>query len=142
MAAGVIDVLQGMGICARWRRDTPGVWVVPSTPQAQQERTKAAKICAFGIHVRHRVAVHGLALNVSTDLRAFDAIVPCGMPGAAVTSIGQLTGRSPAVAELSSQLACALGRRFDLPMVEVDPKVLPPLRDCQMENGTDNMILA
>jgi lipoate-protein ligase B len=130
MARGVIDLLGELGIQGRWRREAPGVWV------------GGAKICAFGIHVRHRVAVHGLALNVTTELSAFDAIVPCGMPGVAVTSIARLIPEVPPLAVLAAALARTLAGSFGVSLSSVAPPPLPPDPDCQMENGTDNMISA
>ena len=50
------------------------------------------KICSIGIHVSRHITMHGLALNVNTDLRYFDYINPCGMPGNVMTSISQLLG--------------------------------------------------
>jgi lipoate-protein ligase B len=130
MASGVIALLAEQGIQAQWRRETPGVWV------------NGAKLCAFGIHVRHRVAIHGLALNVHTDLRAFESIVPCGLPGVAVTSIERLTGVRDSLALLAPRLARHLARAFALEPREVEARMLPAVPDCQMENETDNMILA
>jgi lipoate-protein ligase B len=140
MARGVIALLAELGIAAEWRRDTPGVWV------------NGAKICAFGIHIRHRVAIHGLALNVHTDLRAFDAIVPCGLSGVAITSIerairrepgdGEALDRADSPAALAPRLARQLALAFGLEAREVEAAMLPAVPDCQMENGTDNMILA
>lgn len=46
-----------------------------------------AKVAAVGINVSRWVTSHGLALNVSTDLAAFDRIVPCGVQGKAVSSL-------------------------------------------------------
>jgi len=70
MARAIAGVLATFGVDAAWRRETPGLWIGD------------AKICAFGVHVRHGVAMHGFALNVSRDLGGFDLIVPCGLPGA------------------------------------------------------------
>lgn len=49
--------------------------------------TSGAKLGAVGIRVRDGVTLHGLALNVTTDLALFDLITPCGMPGVGVTSL-------------------------------------------------------
>jgi lipoyl(octanoyl) transferase len=46
-----------------------------------------AKIAAFGVRVRRWISMHGLALNVRTDLAHFNHIVPCGLHGRPVTSL-------------------------------------------------------
>jgi lipoyl(octanoyl) transferase len=113
MARAVIALLAPLGIEGHWRRTSPGVWV------------GASKICAFGVQVRHGVSIHGLALNVSTDLRAFAAIVPCGLPDATVTSVAQLCdGRAPPLPLLAGQLARSLTSVFGLDACEVEPQDL------------------
>jgi lipoyl(octanoyl) transferase len=110
MAAGLAALLAEMGITARWRRDAPGLWV-----DGAGAGGAPAKICAFGVHVRRRVAIHGFALNVTTDLDAFGLIVPCGLSGAAVTSIAALGGGgavTPALATLAERAADVLGRAY------------------------------
>ena len=104
MAAAIVEVLAALGISGRWRRDRPGVWVGDD------------KICAFGVHVRHRVAIHGFALNATTPGEAFAPIVPCGLPEGGVTSIARLRGSAPALEELAGATAVALGRSFGLPL--------------------------
>ena len=76
----------------------------------------ADKICAFGVHVRHRVAIHGFALNATTPVEAFAAIVPCGLSTGGVTSIARLCGRAPALPELARATAEAFERVFGLPL--------------------------
>jgi lipoyl(octanoyl) transferase len=117
MAAGLAALLAELGIAARWRRDVPGLWVDGAGPGGAP-----AKICAFGVHVRRRVAIHGFALNVTTDLDAFGLIVPCGLRDAAVTSIGALGGGSgvPALAELAGRAARMLGRAYGVRFVRED----------------------
>jgi lipoyl(octanoyl) transferase len=83
MANAIIEWLARFEVSAQWRSQTPGVWVGNE------------KICAFGIHVRHRIAIHGFALNLSTDMQGFSAIVPCGLRDAGVTSLSRLLGRAP-----------------------------------------------
>jgi lipoyl(octanoyl) transferase len=109
MARGLASLLAPFGISAAWRRDTPGLWI------DRGESNPPAKICAFGVHVRHRVTIHGFALNVATNLDAFDLIVPCGLTGAAVTSIAALTRDAPAVEALAPRAADALGDAFGVP---------------------------
>jgi lipoyl(octanoyl) transferase len=118
MAEAVIALLGRFGITGEWRRTLPGVWV------------GSEKICAFGVQVRRGVSVHGLALNVSTDLLAFSTIVPCGLPRARVTSMAQLLGQvAPPLAELAAELARLLARAFRLdlaPAPAPSSEIWPP----------------
>ena len=57
------------------------VWLEPDNP------FRARKICAMGIRCSRWVTMHGFALNVNTDLRFFELIVPCGITDKGVTSI-------------------------------------------------------
>jgi lipoyl(octanoyl) transferase len=117
MADGLIQVLAGLGITAAWRRETPGLWV--QTPLGE------AKICSFGVNVHRRVAVHGFALNVAVDLDAFGLIVPCGLPGVAMTSIDRLVSGTAAPPPLTPErlagdVAAALGRSFGRDFQSID----------------------
>jgi lipoyl(octanoyl) transferase len=76
----VIDALARFGIRGRRDPGATGVW------------TDSGKICAMGVRVSRWVSMHGLALNVTTNLDHFDLIVPCGLAGRAVTSVGALLG--------------------------------------------------
>ena len=76
-----IGLLSTLGITGHRRTPYPGsVWVDDS------------KICSIGIHVSHHITMHGIALNVNTDLRYFDYINPCGIRGNVMTSISQVLG--------------------------------------------------
>jgi lipoyl(octanoyl) transferase len=111
MARGLAALLAPMGVAAAWRRDAPGLWI------DRDNGSPLAKICAFGVHVRHRVTIHGFALNVTTALDAFDLIVPCGLRDVAVTSIAALTGGAPPLEALAPRAATALGDAFGLRFV-------------------------
>jgi lipoyl(octanoyl) transferase len=78
-----------------------GVWVATS-PQAE------AKIAAVGVRVRRWITCHGIAVNVTTDLRHFEGIVPCGLRDHAVTSIEALGGKWT-----MGDLDAALAQEFD-----------------------------
>ena len=71
----LIAALGDLGIPAERNPGFTGVW------------TRGRKIASIGIHVRQWVTWHGFALNVTTDLSAFDLIVPCGIPNVVMTSV-------------------------------------------------------
>jgi lipoate-protein ligase B len=69
-----------------------------------------SKVCAIGVRLmRMRVSLHGFALNCTTDLSWYDAIVPCGLAGEGVASLSQLAGRAITVEEVAPCVA----RRFE-----------------------------
>lgn len=73
------------------------------------------KVCAIGVRLmRMRVSLHGFALNCSTDLSWFDAIVPCGLGHTGVTSLSELAGRDITVDEVAPIVARRFGDVFDL----------------------------
>jgi lipoyl(octanoyl) transferase len=55
--------------------------------------TNNKKIASIGIHVSRGITMHGLAINVSTDLSFFDHIVSCGIKGVEMTSIEKELGK-------------------------------------------------
>jgi lipoyl(octanoyl) transferase len=80
----------------------PGVWL------GEPDR----KIGALGARVRRWVTNHGLALNVNTDLRDFDLIVPCGLHGKGVTSVARELGRPVPMDEVAARATRYLARAF------------------------------
>ena len=77
------------------------------------------KVCAIGVRLmRMRVSLHGFALNCTTDLSWFDAIVPCGLGRTGVTSMSELAGREVTVDEIAPLLVQrfeeVFGIRLDL----------------------------
>ena len=64
-----------------------GIWV---NAQLHQEE----KLAAIGVHISRWVTSHGFAYNVSTDLRYFDLIVPCGIADRKATSLEKLLQRT------------------------------------------------
>ncbi len=101
----VIDCLSRCSVKAFTDPSAIGVWV------GQPERL--AKICAIGVRIRRGATLHGLALNVTTDLRYFDLIVPCGLEDRAVTTIARVAGhRTPAIAHVKWLLGNAITGRL------------------------------
>ncbi|MEO8445067.1 MAG: lipoyl(octanoyl) transferase LipB [Gammaproteobacteria bacterium] len=76
----VIALVATYGISASARREAPGVYV------------DGAKLASIGLRVRRGCTYHGLALNITPDLAAFDGINPCGYAGLPVTSLDKLGG--------------------------------------------------
>ncbi len=74
------------------------------------------------MHLSRWVTSHGFAYNVSTDLRYFDLIVPCGIADKRATSLEKLLGRSVKMEEVSPRIAAHLGELlcFDLRPAERD----------------------
>lgn len=74
-----------------------GVWLDVGTPRER-------KICAIGVRSSHFVTMHGLALNVNTDLNFFRYIHPCGFIDKGVTSLAVEVGRPVEMAEVKERL--------------------------------------
>ena len=104
----VIDTLAGYGVRGHREAGATGVWV--RTGEGVSGGTAgSAKVCAMGVRIRKGCTMHGLALNVRTDLSHFEAIVPCGLAGRAVTSLAALLGeRCPAMATVKRDVVTAL----------------------------------
>ena len=97
----VIATLAELDLAAQTDPQAIGIWV----PIAGQLH----KICALGVRIRRGVSMHGIALNVNTDLSYFNLIVPCGLTGRPVTSIQQvLNGSAPSMEKVKA----ALTRKF------------------------------
>jgi len=95
VARALCAVADELGVRAEWRRDPAGVW------------TERGKLAACGIHVHRGVAIHGFALNVSTDVSAagpFGLIVPCGLSCSRVTSLAAEGAAPPELADLAARV--------------------------------------
>lgn len=93
----VISVCAAYGIKAGRVEGATGVWLDGDGP-------KARKICAIGVRSSHYCTMHGLALNVNTDLRYFSYINPCGFVDKGVTSLQKELGREMPFEEVRERL--------------------------------------
>lgn len=91
--AGLIAVCAELGITGVRVPGRSGVWIVDGNGER--------KVAAIGIRVASGTSMHGFALNVNPDLSAFDAIVPCGISDAAVTSLARELGREITIDEVT-----------------------------------------
>jgi lipoate-protein ligase B len=89
----IIRTIAPWGLAGEHHPTHTGVWV------------HGRKIASIGVAVRQWISYHGIALNVTTDLRYFGAIHPCGLSPEVMTSMEQLTGRSVSLPEVQSRFA-------------------------------------
>ncbi len=100
----VIRTCADYGIATERISGLTGVWLTDGVPR---------KICAIGVKSSRWVTMHGLAMNVNTDLSYFGNIVPCGIEDKAVTSLQQELGREIPLAEAGEKLKKHLGDLFE-----------------------------
>ena len=98
-------------VCARFSvtagrvEGRSGVWVCDDAGER--------KLGQIGIRVARGVTLHGFALNVHPDMSAFDAIVPCGIADAGVTSLALEAGREITVDDVLVDVVDAVRSAFD-----------------------------
>jgi len=101
----LVRMLAAYGIAAYRDPKYTGVW------------TADGKIAAMGVHLSRWITRHGFALNVNTDLSYYELIVPCGIAGKTVTSMGRALRRPvdlEQVAErVAAEFAALFGRRLE-----------------------------
>jgi lipoyl(octanoyl) transferase len=104
------------GIAAERVAGKTGIWVrVGNTEE---------KLAAIGVHISRWVTSHGFAYNVSTDLRNFELIVPCGIADRKATSLEKLLGKNLETREVAPRIAKHLGELLGLEMAESSRKDL------------------
>jgi lipoyl(octanoyl) transferase len=110
------------GMASRRVAGRTGVWVDRPKREVQevkdveeiQEIQEEEKLGAIGVHLSRWVTTHGFAYNVSTDLRYFDLIVPCGIAGKRATSLEKLLGRHVEMSEVAPRITAQLAEMLDL----------------------------
>ncbi len=101
----VIRTCADFGVSATRIEGLTGVWITEGMPR---------KICAIGVKSSRWVTMHGLALNVNTDLSYFGNIVPCGIDDKAVTSLQMEIGHELSMQEVAEKLKLHFGELFEV----------------------------
>jgi lipoyl(octanoyl) transferase len=101
----MIRATKEFGVEAHRIEEFHGIWL--------DTATGPEKLAALGVHLSRWVTSHGFAYNVSTDLRYFDLIVPCGITDKRATSLERALGREVDVREVSGSLARNFGEVFN-----------------------------
>ena len=98
----LIRALGAIGVEAERNPGLTGVW------------THGRKIASIGVHARDWVTWHGFALNVTTDLRYFELMVPCGIQAVEMTSVERELGRVVGMGEVEGAVVKAIEQAFTL----------------------------
>ncbi|MBS1782933.1 MAG: lipoyl(octanoyl) transferase LipB [Bacteroidetes bacterium] len=106
----IIRVLKSYDVEAGRLPGSTGVWLEAKTPRAR-------KICAMGVRCSRWITIHGFALNVNTDLKYFDYIVPCGIKDKSVTSLAVELGHVVDEVEVAARLRYEFSQVFEANIV-------------------------
>jgi lipoyl(octanoyl) transferase len=106
MENAMIAVLASYGLESYWLEGKTGVWL-------KDKSSRERKIASLGIAVRKGVSYHGLALNVSTDLKYFELISPCGFEPKVMTTMKEQLAREISLREVEDKLAAELATRYE-----------------------------
>jgi lipoyl(octanoyl) transferase len=127
MEEALIRLCGGFGVLAGRIAGLTGVWCGVFLPETSSEAPPPAgqgrKIAAIGIHVARGITSHGFAFNVTTDLRDFALIVPCGIPDHPVTSLQQEAKNPdalPTLEAIAHQAARHFGQVFGQQVLAVE----------------------
>ena len=102
----VIDLAAEYGIECHRSEGASGVWVT--------QGARLVKLCAVGVRASHGVTMHGLAMNVSTDLNWFHLINPCGFTDRGVCSLSSLTGGTVTMEEVKPKFIDYLTKNLNV----------------------------
>lgn len=106
LEAALIDAVARLGVEATTVDGRTGVFVASTVGPPTQ------KLASIGVGVRHWVTYHGFALNVDLDLRAFAAIVPCGLADVEMTSLAEWVPTSDLASRTREAVAQGFRERF------------------------------
>lgn len=111
----IIRTVAEWGLTAQRIEKWPGVWMNPSRHGGPR------KICALGVHLSRWYSRHGFALNVATNLKHFELIVPCGISEAGVTSMEAELGQPVDLAAVDAALERHFAEVFEAQLTPAPP---------------------
>jgi len=114
----MIRATADFGLRAKRVEGQHGVWIDTGASTTEE------KLGALGVHLSRWVTSHGFAYNVSTDLRYFDLIVPCGIAGKRAISLERALGRHLDTEEVRRNFILHFGEAFERTMISVSPSEL------------------
>ena len=106
----IIKTIAEYGLKGERSKGETGVWLDVGRPYAR-------KICAMGVKASRWVTMHGFALNVNTDLKYFEYIIPCGIKDKAVASLERELGRKVDIEEVKQKLLLNFSEVFDCEII-------------------------
>lgn len=106
----IINTLKHYGIDSERIDRRIGIWI-------GKDSSNERKIAAIGIKCSRFVTMHGLALNVNTDLSLFNNIIPCGIIDKSVTSIEKEIGRTIDIIDVKNKLINEFSTTFELKFI-------------------------
>jgi lipoate-protein ligase B len=130
----MIRAAADFGVTAKRDAEHRGVWV---TGPAGDE-----KLAALGVHLSRWITSHGFAFNVSTDLRYFDWMVPCGIADCLATSLEKLLGRGLESDEVKPRLVAHFAEIFGCQMKALSVAELAQALPEQEESAVDKLVTA
>jgi lipoyl(octanoyl) transferase len=101
-----------------------GVWTSGTAPGSGGGSGEARKIASIGVHVSRGVTTHGIAINVNNDLQPFEWVVPCGIEGCRVTSLGRELGAEQDLDSFADTVVARFAEIFDRTPVATAPAKL------------------
>jgi lipoyl(octanoyl) transferase len=107
----VIATLKDFGLWGGRIQGLTGVWL------DHEDGARTRKVCAVGVRTSRWVTMHGLALNINTDLRYFDQIIPCGIQDKKVTSMAEALGAQQDLQTVAQNLGQHMMRLFGMELV-------------------------
>lgn len=134
----MIEPLRGFGVDAQTIGGLTGVWTTGAAPASGADPgNEARKIGSIGVHISRGVTTHGFAINVNNDLQPFEWIVPCGIEGCRVTSVGRELGSQQDLAQFGEEVAERFAAVYERRLLPTDAAQL-----AQYVEGIESLTVA